>query len=221
MAKKSLLTIGQTYRKVKKEYLTVDGVYRNVKKVYETVNGIYVLRWTGGVTWKKYSCDVDYGYYEVASDIGFTRTAYYSGMDTSTFYSSFSFSSKSGYILNGLVTLPIPSAVGYYTGHNSQVFQIIGVTASTELGVRYEVEEKCVGSAWQSTSYSKGSTSYGEVTADEESLPEEGTLLRGGITEDYCVVRVGNTAYYYEKVMEEDPVVAILDEAIIGKTILS
>ena len=219
MAKKSLLTIGQTCRKVKKEYLTVDGVYRKVKKVYETVNGIYVLRWTGGVTWNKYSCDIDYTYYQEGGSEHERQHQY--GIDSATFYSSYSFSPESGYTLSNPVSLLIPQAVGYYTGHNTQVFKVVSVSAGTELGVRYVVYERCVASAGLYTYYSKGSTYFGEIMTDEESLPEDGTLHRGGITEDYCVITVGNTTYYYEKVIEEDPVVAILDDAIIGKSILS
>lgn len=48
MAKKALLTVDGTYRKVKKGLFTLDSVYRKVKKAYLTVGGVYRPCWGGG-----------------------------------------------------------------------------------------------------------------------------------------------------------------------------
>lgn len=48
MAKKALLTIDGTYRKIKKGFITVDTTYRRIKKAYITVGGIWRPCWSGG-----------------------------------------------------------------------------------------------------------------------------------------------------------------------------
>lgn len=48
MAKKTLLTIGGTYRKVKAGYITVGGVYHKIKSAYITVGGVYRPFWATG-----------------------------------------------------------------------------------------------------------------------------------------------------------------------------
>lgn len=199
MAKTAYIGIAKKAKEIIKAYVGVNGIARKIKKSYIGIDGIARETWKG-VTWKKYSCATSYTYHEDPANIGFTTKHYY-GTETSTFYSSYSFSESSGYTLSGLVTLDVHDAVGYYTGssHSAQVFQIVSMS-STKVDFSYEAVVKCVGTANQYTHYSKGTTSYGEVIADRDALPEEGSLIRGSIEGDYCVVRVDNTYYYYEKV---------------------
>ena len=174
------------------------GVARKIKKAYIGVDGVARLIF-GGVTWNKYSCTTSYFYQQEDPSHGYNGSHLY-GVETSEFYSSYSWSEPQGFILSGKVTLPVSSAAGYYTGHQAQVYKIISVSPSTELGIKYTAQVRTVGLAMQCTSFSKGTTSYGEITVDEASLPEEGTLMRGSASDNYCVIKVDGTYYYYEKV---------------------
>ena len=49
MAKKALLSVNGTYRKIKKGFVTVNGVYRKVKKAFITVGGVYRPCWSSGL----------------------------------------------------------------------------------------------------------------------------------------------------------------------------
>ena len=199
MAKGGYIGIDGKARKLTKGYIGVDGVARKIKKAYIGVDGIARLIY-GGVTWNKYSCTTSFFYRQEDPSAGL-NSPHLDGVETSEFYSSVSWSETQGYILSGKVTLPVSSAAGYYTGHQAQVYKIVSVSPSTELGIKYIAQVQCVGLATQYTSFSKGATSYGEITVDEASLPEEGTLMRGSIDGNYCVLRVNNTYYYYEKVI--------------------
>ena len=49
------------------------------------------------------------------------------------------------------------------------------------------------------TIYSKGTTSYGTISAETGTLPETGTLYSGSASDDYCIIEVDGTYYYYVK----------------------
>lgn len=216
MAKVGYIGVDGKARKIIKGYIGVNGIARKLKKCYIGVDGIARATW-GGVTWRKYNCTTSTTYTEDTANIGFSSTMSYSGVTTSTFYSSCSFSRSSGYSLTGAVTLAIENSVGYYVGHSNQVFQITGVTKHSSN--QFTCSTKCVGTCWSFTSYNKGTTFYGEITADEDVLPEEGKLVNGSIDGDYCVINVNGTNYYYEK---PKPTLAVLDNSsILNCSVLS
>jgi hypothetical protein len=74
----------------------------------------------------------------------------------------------------------------------------MSVYSDTQYAVRY-VKRIVARASYVPVSYSKGSTSYGLVTAPEGSFPEGGTLIEGSATGSYCILLVNGTYYYYVK----------------------
>ena len=224
MAKKAFLTVGETYRKVKKKYLTSNGVYRRVKKVYETVNGVYVLRWMSGDVWKKYTCSREYvkGRY-VRDDylVGYTYTSsgYYGKPVNLNSYKSYNFSPDDGF--SGT------SPGGLYKVSTTQVFYADSITVNqdktTDTDIYLDITWIGVGSAtYQPSYYSYTVGDYiGDVIAESGQLPTTATPELTGDNGNRIYVQENNACYCYIKVVEKEPVVAVLDEAILDASILS
>lgn len=201
-------TAGATYGSVAKEakhiYIGINGIARKVKKAYVGVNGIARLFYQAGVEWTKYSCTR-------TSSTSYTKEATPSGgATTRTLYndqayaapSSYSFSSSQGYYTDDTSTWYGDSMVGFYDVSPTVVQRYASVQSSSTDGGYTQYNMTTVASAIKSTSYSysKGNTNYGAITADEGSLPEDGTLVKGSATGSYCVLLINGTYYYYEKV---------------------
>lgn len=200
MSKGTYIGIDNKARKVTKCYIGINGIARKIKKAYIGVNGIAQAIF-GGVTWKKYSADMHREYYQTQDNTGWTRTGYIY-TDTTTFYSGYSFSESNGFTFTGAQELSPFDAVGMYWYHNEfGVDQVVSAKAISTSPIGHEVTYTRVASCNNRDWYTKGTTYYGEVTADEDSLPEEGTLHEGSIEGDYCVININGTDYYYEKVV--------------------
>ena len=221
MAKKSFLTIGETYHRVNKKYLTVNGTYRKVKKIYKTVNGVYVLQWTSGDIWIKYEASSYYssGYYQWDdASAGYTYTSgnYYGKPVSMGLYDDYGFSSSNGFY--GISA----SSTGKYRVESSRVYLAEEMTVNpektTDTNIYLDVTWKCVASATYYSGYhvySKGAF-IDEVIAEEGQLPTAETPVRTEDDGNRIYVYEDNVLYCYEK-----PALAVLDEAVLNFTILS
>lgn len=82
MAKKALLTIDGTYRKIKKGFLTIDGIYRKVKKAYITIGGVYRPCWSGSGKIEYYGTVEELPFYgAVAASVSTADWAYFLSAD--------------------------------------------------------------------------------------------------------------------------------------------
>lgn len=230
MAKKSFLTLGGTYRKVKKKFLTVNGVYRRVKKAYETVNGVYVLRWSRGDTWKKYRASATWvdGYYKKYTyPIGQTHTNgdYYGNPVSVMLYDGYTFSESSGF--SGTTQ----STSGRYKIDSTHVYEVkelaVDQDKSKDDNIYVNITFECIDAALYYVgynSYSKG-TYIEDVECDEDQLPTAGTIVHTEDSGNRIFVKESNVLYCYEKVEIEEPTnnsdTAVLDEAILDFAVLS
>jgi hypothetical protein len=196
MAKGAFIGVSSKARKITKGYIGVNGIARKLKKGYIGVNGIARATW-GGVTWKKYNCNV-IQYYQRDSNFSGIEYSAHIGLNTAVFYSDYIFSESSGFGLTGRVEMSPENSVGYCYGcSDTRINKITSVTKSSSGG--WDIKYKTVDNCTLYTQYRAGEY-IDEVTVDEESLPEEGTLRVGSIEGDYCVINVNGTNYYYEKV---------------------
>lgn len=183
---------------VKEIYVGVNGVARRVKKGYIGINGIARNTW-GNVPWKKYSCNSRSEWYE-NEFTPFIHDFSNGAFKYTTFYTGYYFSTSDGYVLTGPTKITTATEmIGKYQGHSSQISKIVELTYYDDETGRAEGKLQYLTSADFRTYYSKGSTDYGIVEAPVDSLPEVGTLVQGSIEGDWCIVRVNNTTYYYEK----------------------
>lgn len=227
MAKKAFMTINGIHRKAIKQYLTVNGVYRKVKKTYETVNGVYVLRLKSGDTWKKYYASQSWidGYYKKSTwMIGRTHTNgdYYGNPVSIALYEGYTFSEKNGFTGTNL------RVGGRYRIDAAQlVYKAIEFAVdedrSTEDNIYVNITFECVDSA----NYYVGQYLYNKGLYIEDIIADEGELPTTALpqkTEDNgnrIYVEENGLFYCYEKVTEEEPVLAVLDEAILDSSTLS
>lgn len=138
-------------------------------------------------------------------------------------YSSYNFNSSTGtYSLSGRIQYPIVTAnttaseiqsvlVGSYLYHSSnslrQVTRVT-VTKNSVSGSNYttqfevKIYAKIIRSSSQTISgytYDKGSTLQGYFITEGDEFPEQGTKIEGSSYNNYYVLKVGGTHYYYEK----------------------
>lgn len=203
--------VGGTAYEIKGGKTRVGGTGYSIGKGKTRVGGTaYSISF--GVTWAKYSCEateVQFDYYEMPNhpSIGRESTTQ-NGVRSEhkmTVYEGYAFTKETGYFGTGAKSVYITSCVGYYRVVNSQVRRYVSVTFSHEDDTYKYYDVTTVGVAEASgggtiTQYNKGSTSYGKITVDENVLPEQGTLVSGSATENYCVIRINGTNYYYQKV---------------------
>ena len=214
MAKAQYIGIDGVARKVVKDYIGVEGVARNVTKSYVGVDGVarQCFESTSGVKWEKYNCNVSTTktHTQVTSGTPLNTTGTHSHAGTYTMYPNYSWGgSSTGYHVYGTgktLSAAGTGAVGYYhmfwiNNKYWAVHQVTSVTYNSSSG-NYTCGYKVVAAETQTskTNYSKGSTSYGTVTAPEGELPEAGTLTKGSATSSYCILKIGSTYYYYVKV---------------------
>jgi hypothetical protein len=106
-----------------------------------------------------------------------------------------------------MVSITLSSSVGYYcvsakgsTGTEGQtateIFKVISMTDTTPSFRVYSTR------IYRDITYTypKGSTYYGVVYTSDGEIPDGGSLVDGSIDGAYCVVKVGNEYYYYEKI---------------------
>lgn len=158
------------------------------------------------IKWSKYNCNVSQ-----------TITSYRDPQDPSSsivndeqslaivgynaFWSSYTFSTSSGFTKSGSHPSSATNAIGMYYIATTMVKQCTRVKADSSYagGYRYygKIVKTC--SAVYTTTYSKGSTNYGYAYAKDGSLPESGTLIKGSATGDYCILKISSNYYYYER----------------------
>lgn len=185
-------------RKTKKIYLGIDNVARAIKKAYLGVDNVAQLVYMSGIEWNKYSCnETSSTTYTKTTSSGTWRASYRTRV-----YTSYTFSSSSGFSGSGGKTITDPEdGVGYYVVTTVTVALITSVEYDSSGNATYFITTREYYAQSSTTySYSKGSTSYGIVIAEEGALPESGTLIKGSATSSYCVIEVGSTYYYYTKV---------------------
>lgn len=225
MAKAQYVGVDGVARKVKKNYIGADGVARSVKKAYVGVEGVARQYFMSGVKWSKYSCTQtsDTGYVRKYDTVGNAKSEY-KGVLNMNYFSSYTFSSTKGFLNAGTAWwnntdynahighYVIPSSVHISNGVTTLdggeiVYKLESVDflrdETHELGVLYQFNYTIEADSTKSTTYlySKGSTSYGTITAESGELPEDGTLMDGSAYGGYCVLKIGTSYYYY--ILEE------------------
>lgn len=170
------------------------------------------------VEWKKWSCTkTDNSYYEDVSSDGFSSIGdtydydtYESMYPTWTYADYYWEGSSGGYSMGSSVNHSSWSTVGgtYEAsfGSTQYVYQYSGIYYYTDTDgtsrVKYSLELVAIAELVEDSNptYTKGTTSYGSVWADYGENPEEGTLVSGSLTGDFCVLYSGGSYYYYERV---------------------
>lgn len=162
------------------------------------------------VEWKKWSCDYtpssDIWYEEAESSesgssyIGQTGTMNWGG-DHMNVSATYGFSRDKGYYEIDYISVPIPDVVGYYDVMYDRVLLYTNVTQRDldTYYVDYEVVA-VVRRYYYQASYDKGNISYGSILSIEGELPETGSLIEGGTNQNYCILLINGTNYYYEKI---------------------
>lgn len=159
--------------------------------------------------WTKYSCDIGtkYSYNQTSSGVGTTGTSagYMGNTYLDTLYTGYEWGGDDeGWVGTGAVEVYPTAAVGYYCVYSDMVLKIEtlvpytrpGQTTSDTTGYSGTIVAAATYSS--STTYSQGSTNYGTVTAAYGVVPDGGLIIAGSVlTGNYCVVRVGDTYYYY------------------------
>lgn len=216
MSNKLSVTVDGVHEVGKKAYLTVDGKHRMIKKMYHIINGVHRLCYQLGIEWIKFSCNVttDTHYTEtnesatqsVGDSIG-GESKHGLPNGTVTVYTDYAFDSDRGYYGIDQVTVAAEDIAGYYRVVNTQVICYTGSSYVEDpdfgsYGGYWYLYGYIDALATGGTSYyySKGSTNYGTVYVEEGAIPDGGTRVSGSEAVGYCVVNVGGTYYYYEKV---------------------
>ena len=205
---KFAITVDGTQKLGKPATLTVNGVHRKIKGAYLTVNGLFQKCYSAGVVWKKYNCYQTETYlhedYSSAADGANTIVSY------STVYSSYDFSEELGYYGCDIEanTDSDTYCVGFYYidsyMEGTDVVNVVYELMSDLGGGEYYAEAVAASIGYpQGYVYEKGSTYYGDITADEGTQPEDGTVVAGDINGSWCVVYRYDGQYwryyYYEK----------------------
>lgn len=206
MAKAIYNGVDNVARQVKKPYIGVENVSRKVTNGYIGVDNVARECFSSGVSWGKYSCAKYGGYY--SDEVSYSNTSQLTFGTFGSFgsYSGYYFDEYDGYVGTDYVDISCQSIdeaqalVGtYYEVYSPFLRRIVSVEnvwyeyPFTQVTVIYEE----IWNTYIEPEYSKGSTSYGTITAPEGELPEEGTLIEGSVNEGYCVLQIGSTYYYY------------------------
>ena len=194
------------------------------------------------VAWQKFSCNETSTYTQTDTFVG--EKGSYTLWDGGALFTEYAFDEEQGfYYPDGFdhwVTYEDASqAAGAYVSqpHEYDVYVESGIW---QLGAIIEVHDQygdtkgytyettCVASADVYTEYSKGTTDYGIIFADEGALPEEGTIIEQG--ENYYIIRVVKNniikgVYYYERTVAPATNFTLADGSILvtadGKTFIA
>lgn len=156
-----------------------------------------------GVKWLKYSCNVVTDTTYTQSNISTyvmkkTENTYH----MSRYYTNYIFSEKYGFEGRDAQDRYGGQATGCYYVTDTVVWQYANPTYfEDQVGqyTQYTCPRVAEATKHTTTTYSKGGTGYGAVYVDKDDLPEDGQLIEGSADGAYCVIKVGNTTYYYEK----------------------
>lgn len=198
--------VGGVARRVTKRYENVGGVARSIVAAYTNVSGAARQFFRlGGVKWRKWSCQVTTEHSYTRTDYGVGETQSFTVGESSvwwTTWGSYTFSGSSGFEgdYGDYGKADPDTIVGRYSLADTEVREWI---SCTDLGNgKWELVWEVVGTAEEYSwyDYTKGTTDYGVVYAEEGALPADGTLEEGSATGSYCILLTGGTYYYYEKV---------------------
>lgn len=214
MGRQLAATINGVHKIGKRLFITDETLkHRKGKKAFLTVGGVHKLVYSSGVAWEKYSCNVSTETdetYERVTPSGETKTftawfltAYYEY----AFHDWGGFGGGLGNANEYIDTVEKANSVdlvGMYHITTEEAWEIISVDEVSESGGKLNLKftaklvDQCeLISSDTYNVYSKGSTSYGTVEADEGALPESGTLIEGSVADGYCVLEIDGTYYYY------------------------
>lgn len=201
--------VGGVARRVTKRYENVDGVARNVQKAYNNVGGVARQYFQlGGIKWRKWSCDRTASSSYTRTDEGVGETTTFSNITASNHWfqswGSWSWSNSGGFEgdYSDYKKASPDEIVGRYNAVDTELREYISCDDNGD--GTYNLTWEVIGTAYEDVSYDydKGTTDYGVVYAEEGELPANGTLEEGSATGSYCVIKVGGTYYYYEKITE-------------------
>lgn len=224
MAKAIYNGVDNVARKVKQSYVGVSNVARKVKSGYIGVDNVARECFSSGATWKKYDCIQQNAYY-YNHQIESPSTYGGGAPDTHSSYSfdvcsDYSWNSYTGYTTSGREQIVIPLddyenlnldeyttlIAGKYSTTYSDTAEILEYISIDRVyletlvnGMKYIMFDFTARKHTLDVSYDyyQGSTFYGTITAPENELPEEGTLVEGSLEEGYFVLQVGSNYYYY------------------------
>lgn len=206
------VTVGGVHRTGSTAYLTVDGIHRKALKMYKTIGGVHRLCYEAGVKWLKYSCDVNlvpYTRYKEGDWVLDNQNDYFEAgvIAVLDFSLSYSFDVNTGkFALGKLYSLmpeDLENAYHMSSTNNSRLYKYADQVADYDtdgniLGYYYNYYYKDAEEVTEYyQTYSKGATSYGSVYAEEGSWPEDGIVITHN--DNYCIIQIGDTYYYYEK----------------------
>ena len=211
-------------RKVTKRYQGVDGVARNITKAYVGVNGVARQYFSSEVEWLKYSTTKEYSATWgnlVTSGIPNSTNIYLTGFTNYTSVqggTGWGFSETEGLYLTDVKSYDVsktaygnalvgkyvtltpywslyPPSLNWSDDFEFSIFEVTNVSSGNVYADKVAIADLLS----QTTTYLQGDESFGSVKAEYGQLPEEGTLIEGSATSDYCVIQIGDTYYYYEK----------------------
>ena len=198
MGNKIAVTDNGVHKIGKKLFLTNENlVHRKVKKTFLTKNGVHRLAFSSGTVWEKYDCQYAPRYEETPHG---QRTAW-QGFDWSPheFYSTYVFSEEDGISMIGEVEADFNNIVGTYLeeaiSDNEEGVWVVTEIYYTDNGFPYYRYKTVLAyeriDGWKATDY------IGNIEVEDGELPEEGTLIEGSPTGEYCVLEVDHSKYYY------------------------
>ena len=209
MGTKIAVTENGVHKIGKKLFLTDENrVHRKAKKAFLTKDGVHRLVYSSGTVWEKWECDVYTRTYAIH-----TQTSYMVGNTTTDyrryddeFYGDYSFWTYRGFEGKGSSHV-FPSGegvfesalIGMYIVYETEVYKILSLDGKNGdyYFVTCEIVDACDVEHITEYTYSKGYDNYGTVEAEDGDLPEEGELIEGSATGDYCILKIGDDHFYY------------------------
>lgn len=205
MSNRLAITINKLHQMGRFAYLTVSGKHRQILKAYKTINGKHELCYVRGVEWKKFSCvrDTYTRYKQDDKNVGNTSTTTKSKTGTTRVYYDYTFSTTSGFSGSGGGSW-YNDALGDSYSVSSTAVRAYSYKSETDTTITYTLTTVASATATTYADYSKGSTSYGSVYAEEGEYPDAvngytyvTTFSEGGVS--YTVMKNGSTYYCYCK----------------------
>ena len=206
MGTKIAVTENGVHKIGKKLFLTDENhVHRKAKKAFLTKDGVHRLVYSSGTVWEKWECYVYTRTYAVH-----TKTSYMVGNTTTDslsvndyIYKDYSFWTYRGFEGEGSQYRVGDSngnirdwIVGYYIVYETEVYKITSLDDAYG-SVTCEIIDACDVERITEYTYSRGYDNYGAVEAEDGELPEEGELVEGSATGEYCILKIGNNHFYY------------------------
>lgn len=193
-------------------------VAREITKAYGSENGVARMYFCNGIKWRKFDC-VEGEEWTGGGKAGYSETITIPIGGKETFSSDYTFIDGNVYHLGTTYTLTAYTsttksdvesvALGNYYLHGGSTLayakriSAVNSVEITKSGMLQYLDVNVSYSAvtqWtKKSTYSKGDTYQGAIYTNEGELPESGTLIEGSANDNYCIIKVGSTHYYYER----------------------